>query len=221
MLHKCNLKLVASESSCQLSCHFQSSKQWIQRGILCKKKKSPEQLPKPQVKASSARSVQSRISVACGGTRTFAQSCTHMHTLGAHALCLHGDKFSSILLWKVPNPKVKTMQKETLEGSSIPVSIGWDVVRKCRWKMGLCFLGPLQQCRCEERSKLSLCQWGGTLSTLLSGSFPLFHCSSLCAFLWCEVGSSTRRHLASGLHLGQDRRSHGVEIQSLILKNPS
>lgn len=154
-------------------------------------------------------------------TCTFPQSCMHTHTL-AHMLCAYTEtSFVLSCFWRVPNPEVKAMKRETLEGSSIPVPIGWDVVRKRRWKMSLCFLGPLQQCWCEERSKLSLCQWGGTVSTLSFCSFLLFHCSSLCAFLWCEVASNTRRHLASSLHFGQDRKSPWEEVQSLIWKSSS
>lgn len=115
----------------------------------------------------------------------------------------------------IPKLEAKIMLDGSLEGSSRSVPTGRDVARKCRWNTRLCFLGPPQQCRCERQSKLSLCQWGGTASVLSSDSFLLLHCSSSCAFLWCDIVSSTRRLLASG-SLFRGRQKITLDRNSIV-----
>lgn len=105
--------------------------------------------------------------------------CIHLHTVMhvhtcIHALCLHRAMFCSVLCWRVPKLEFKAMMKGCLGRSSRSVPKDWSVVRKCRWSM--CFLGPLQSCRCEKWSKLPLCQWRSIILACSFGSFLLFDC---------------------------------------------
>lgn len=53
------------------------------------------------------------------------------------------------------------------------------------------------------------------MSVLSSDSFLLLHCSSSCAFLWCDIVSSTRRLLASG-SLFRGRQKITLDRNSIV-----
>lgn len=131
----------------------------------------------------------------------------HVHTC-IHALYLHRAKFCSVLCWRVPKLEFEATMKRCLGGSSRSIPTDLEVVRKCRWNMSLCFFGSLQPCRCEKWSQLPLCQWRSIILACSFGSFLLFDCSFLCALLWCETVSSTRRVWVRNLWLGHKTENH-------------
>lgn len=146
-----------------------------------------------------------------------AHFCTSRHTL-AHGL--HASTETHFVLpcfEEFPTQKFK--QRGNFGCLFHTCSYSWDAVRKGIWKMVV--LGLLQWCRCEEKQTLFLpVGWHG-VNTFIWLFSLLFHYSSLGEFLLCDSMSSTRRHLASGLHSGQDRKSYLVGIQSQYGRKPS
>lgn len=192
---------VTNESSHHISCHFHLTKQWIQWEFLLEKKKKPWACTKTTGESILCSWCWEQSPSGRWCTHTFVQAGTHWHT-GS----MLPQRLTLFCIVLKSSQHTSSNNVATLDVSTIPVPIAWDAVRKGTWKMVV--LELLQWCRCEEKQFLFVpVGWHG-VNTFIWPFSLLFHCSSLGEFLLCDSMSSTRRHLASGLHSGQDRKSY-------------